>query len=166
MPLFPPVSSGGGGAWQFIQTASNAAATQVDFTGLASYRELLLHCYVISSSAGNSPQIALRYSTDNGVNFDATSVYYSGRNRSNQTSADARITNSSATQAAMGVCEVLNFNQSRPALMIADGWPNSNPIDCEISYYTPTTARNALRVISSAGIQWTTSSFFTLYGKT
>lgn len=68
----PSVS--GGGAWTFIGTSAPVAGSNVDFTNLSGYNEILAICRLITADAS-----AIRYlsvSTDNGGTFLTSSGDY------------------------------------------------------------------------------------------
>jgi len=148
----------GGGAWgsPIASWTYSTGVTQVDFTGLSAYTELLVIAHNIQWSGGDD--LAVRWSTDNGSTFIATN-YESG-----PSSTMAQMSAGAAFTKGRGVMHILNWNSASqntnaiPLGSASAGGSLTPIIDSTVR------AKNALRVLAVAGSTFT-AGFIRIYGK-
>lgn len=145
-PVGPTGATGAsGGAWTWLATTTAAGAGNYDFTGLASYSEILVLTDGITRSA--SVITSLQVSTDNGVTFLAASGDYIAVSTAGvETNATAiGFFTTSTTAARSGSLLILAFsNASAPKVALG-----SSTFPMHI--IPTTTALNAIRITVSSG---------------
>jgi hypothetical protein len=151
---------GGGGGWAFVTSSATGTNQNVDFTGLSTYKEILIYCDQCVSST--TAVIQVQVSTDNGGTFLSSSGDYksidgssfAGANDTSMSSSN----NGSGTRYTARVIQA--FNETKPHL----SWLFTT-VGANASYVIPTTtALNAVRIRVHTGTF--SSGTVYVYGKT
>jgi len=156
----------GDGTWSTLNPAISWGApvatwtwstnvTEIAFTGLSAYSELLIIAYDVTTAS--SVAIQLQWSIDNGSTYISTSTY--GRSGGATTSASVRFT---AATASAYVVHILNFNTaSYPSTAISLMDAGTSPM---LSVDTTLRAKNAFKILNSGTANFTAGTI-RVYGK-
>lgn len=152
--------SGGGGGWTFVTSVTPSASPNQDFTGLSAYNEIMIFMKTVRGSPDFNMVIQVRVSTDNGSTFLNSSGDYVSLSAAmvETNTASMNMHNTSANGFKTGWRIISNFNTTRSK----NSWsPQEGG-----SYLIPTTtALNAVRVLTSTGLDFDTTGTIYIYGR-
>jgi len=148
-------------------TTLGSAAASYTFSSIAStYTDLVL--IINGKTTASGEQATVRYNSDTGNNYSATSIYGDGSSAASGRSSNISFVPNgwfNATVPATTIIQVQNYsNTTTYKTSIMRSNDTSSYIQANVGLWRSTSAINSIVIALSSGGNWATGTTFTLYG--